>query len=35
MSDEKALQRIGFGFGVLALAVTLLAAFLTINFPVP
>ena len=35
VADEKALRRIGLGFGTLAFAVTLVAAFLTINFPLP
>jgi hypothetical protein len=32
LADEKALRTIGFGFGTLAFAVTLVAIFQTINF---
>jgi hypothetical protein len=35
VTDEKALQKIGIGFGTLTLAVTLVAALLTINFSIP
>jgi hypothetical protein len=33
VADEKALRRIGVGFGTLTFAVTLVAFLLTINFP--
>ena len=34
VADGRALRTIGFGFGTLTFAVTLVAAFLTINYPV-
>jgi hypothetical protein len=34
VADERALRTVGFGFGTLAFAVTLVAAFLTINVPI-
>jgi hypothetical protein len=34
VADENALRAISLGLGALALAVTLVAAFPTINFPV-
>jgi hypothetical protein len=33
VADEKALRTIGLGFGTLTLAVTLVAAFLTLGAP--
>jgi hypothetical protein len=33
VADEDALRKIGLGFGALTFAVTLVAAFLTMNFP--
>jgi hypothetical protein len=35
VADARALRTIGLGFGTLTFAVTLVAAFLTINFPIP
>jgi len=34
VADEKALRTIGFGLGTMTFAVTMIAAFLTINFPI-
>lgn len=35
MPDEKALRRIGFGFGTITFAVMLAAVFATLNLPAP
>jgi hypothetical protein len=35
MPDEKALRKIGLGFGTLAFAVILAATFATLNAPIP
>jgi hypothetical protein len=35
VADDKALRTIAKGFGLLTFAVTLVAIFVTINFPVP
>jgi len=35
VTDDKALRTIAKGFGLLTFAVTLVAIFVTINFPIP
>jgi len=35
VADERALRKIGIGFGTVTFAVTLVAAFLTLNAPAP